>query len=431
MGWRLERSKAPLRAGFFIGLTMKITDIIEYENENTALDFKRDQYKKENYFNLLKDIISLANAETANEKLIITGLKHKPSGERDFAGIPDSEIIDEATYQNIIRDNIEPDIEISYTYTKHRGQTFGVLKILNSSEKPYMMKKDYQPLKRGDCFIRKGSNQQKAIRADFEKIYAQREKLPFTGKVKIFFSGTPQSSEIELYPAKEFLLPSERAEQEILKIIQEKETAEAITISSFNRPLFPQALLKNFTLQNSYLGGIPYPQRSIETLKENLKNLKETYQDDDLYEAIEIHSERINIDITNNANEYITDAKIHVEIEPKDAIIIAEKIPKNPEHSIFKIPHSSYHDPYPEILNTNGITIIFEHMGDLKHKLKTQAFNADLRVFIAPTTEEKNVIFKVKIFAKNLPDPISQDLKIKIRPRPQAEAEAQLRTGHD
>jgi hypothetical protein len=40
-----------------------LANIIESQNEHTALDFKREQYHREKFQDLLKDVISMGNAE--------------------------------------------------------------------------------------------------------------------------------------------------------------------------------------------------------------------------------------------------------------------------------------------------------------------------------------------------------------------------------
>lgn len=35
----------------------ELLDLILFENENTRLDFKRDEYKKEDYSSFLKDVL--------------------------------------------------------------------------------------------------------------------------------------------------------------------------------------------------------------------------------------------------------------------------------------------------------------------------------------------------------------------------------------
>ena len=347
--------------------------------------------------------------------MIITGLKHFPSGEREFVGIPDSEIIDEATYQNIIRDNIEPDIEISYTYEKHRNKNFGILKILSDTEKPYMMKKDYQTLKRGDCFVRKGSNQQKATRADFEKIYNFRKQPLFDEQITIGFAGETLTTELVIHPLNNFTLPSEKAAQEIQGILADRATQAQANKNLYGIDIekIRAAALYSYP---SFFGGAPYSQRSTENLRENLENIKETYKKNDEYAISELFSEKINIAITNTANEYITDAEIQIEIQHKNTIIVAESIIPEPNDSLLNIPIVHTLKNYPEVTNAKDKIHIRQRIGDIRHHRTTIAFNEDLRFICKQTNQPEEIYLDVKIFAKNIPHPIPKTLKLIISP---------------
>lgn len=41
---------------------LTLDEIIEFENESTYLDFKREEYRSQEYEKLIKDVISMANA---------------------------------------------------------------------------------------------------------------------------------------------------------------------------------------------------------------------------------------------------------------------------------------------------------------------------------------------------------------------------------
>ncbi len=134
-----------------------IDELIRYENENSSLDFKVVQYTKDKHEDLIKDILSMANANVEGEKYIIVGVKHKTSNDRDIIGIKKEDFSDSATYQQLIRENIEPDILIEYSPYEIDGKYVGIFRIKEANNKPYMMKKDFgKKLKKGDCFIRKG-----------------------------------------------------------------------------------------------------------------------------------------------------------------------------------------------------------------------------------------------------------------------------------
>lgn len=59
---------------------MELTDLIQYENEKTGLDFKAVMYKADKFDDLLKDIMAMANASLEEDRYIVVGVKHHPSG---------------------------------------------------------------------------------------------------------------------------------------------------------------------------------------------------------------------------------------------------------------------------------------------------------------------------------------------------------------
>jgi len=116
-------------------------DLIKCENENTSLDFKGIQYEKKQHENLIRDIMSMANADVGNDRHIIIGVNHKASGDREILNIKRRDFIDSAIYQQIIRENIEPEIKLDYLPYEYEGKLLGILKISNCFDQPYMMKK--------------------------------------------------------------------------------------------------------------------------------------------------------------------------------------------------------------------------------------------------------------------------------------------------
>ncbi|MEQ1486801.1 ATP-binding protein, partial [Methyloglobulus sp.] len=188
-----------------------IDDIIEYENEHSCLDFKRSQYLKPQYGELLKDIIAMANVISEEVKLIVIGIKHLPNGVREFHSIIDKDFIDAATYQQLIRENIEPDLQVNYESYRYKDNLFGIFHLLDCSNPPYLLKKDFgDKLKKGDCFIRKGSHQTRINRSDLDKFYESKNKKPnFSEVIEIGFLNTSCFKEITIQTTNLNDLPSE------------------------------------------------------------------------------------------------------------------------------------------------------------------------------------------------------------------------------
>lgn len=54
---------------------MELEWLIKNETENTTLDFKREQYLKPKYSDLIKDVISMANTPIGKRSILLLVLK--------------------------------------------------------------------------------------------------------------------------------------------------------------------------------------------------------------------------------------------------------------------------------------------------------------------------------------------------------------------
>jgi len=399
--------------------------IIEYENEHTRLDFKRDQYTKQKHDEFLKDVIAMANAIGEGEKLIIIGVKHSPNGEREIHPIQDSEFVDDATYQQIVRENIEPDLHISYKPFRHKDQLLGIFHLTNCNNPPYLLKKDYGKLKKGDCFIRKGSHKTPISRSDLDKIYEIKNKnSKFVGVIDIGFSETHFSQEITISTVNRDDLPSEKAAEKIRQILtvkkqeQEQRLREKKELESKQRIAYPNIDISNLVQIHSPFGNIPYEERSILTLEKNLKEVKETYQKDDIYEIFEVRSFRLNFEIFNNSDEYLQDASVRIEIPKKEDYIIAKEIMRKSEHNPLEIQMPIVNTPfgrcYPKVEFLEDKILIQENIGDIKHQMTTEAFDYGVRLVVIEIPENGIIPIDFKLFGKNLPQPIHKKLTIHV-----------------
>jgi len=392
-------------------------DLIKYENENTSLDFKAIQYKKSQHEDLIKDIMSMANADVENDRYIIIGVNHESSGDREIFNIKKGDFIDSAIYQQIIRENIEPEIKIDYSPYKYKGKLLGIFKISGCSDKPYTMKKDFGELKKGDRFIRKGTHISRMIRRDLDAIIEKKiKKDRFDGKIQLSFSGYISSQEIELAAISEIKLPSQRAAEKIKGIIKEKQLVKIKTQDADFTKISSIFELQKRLIENPFrvanpLSPIPYEQRTLEELQENLKEIDQTYHDDDYYELFELNSHKINISILNEGHKYIEDASIQLQIKKMQGLFIADKVYEKPK---FVIVPSYESANYPEVDHTKSSIVIYQAIGDVKHHLPINAFKVPIRIVFLDQLTGKVIEIKCKIFGKNLIEPLTETLKIKI-----------------
>ncbi|MEG7965560.1 ATP-binding protein [Bacillus cereus group sp. Sample30] len=381
--------------------------LVKYEREGTSLDFKREQYQKENNKDLIKDIMSMANAPTKGEKYIIVGVKDKTDGTKEFHSISRESFVDQATYEQIIRENIEPTIEFSYFPFELDGCLLGVFEVGPCNNPPYMMKKDFQGLKKGDCYIRRGSQQDRLTRRDLDELLLFRLHQYLNGKISVGFNKRLETK-IVIEGNQEVKFPSDLAKEKIEEELNRREREEEDAM---------------FVLQHMWVppfGSLPYEKRSTEELRENLKNVKENYSDDDCYYVGEEISNKFNIILRNDGDKYLEDVSIRMKIPREDGIIVMDRIHTKPLSGIQalrtslsggEMTNTMY---YPSVEKEEHYYIVEAEIGALKHQQNTEAFGEELRVAFGPKACGKVLNWEYTIYAKNLPKPIVGELTIEV-----------------
>ena len=291
----------------------------------------------------------------------------------------------------------------------------GIFKISQCNKKPYMMKKKFKELEIGHCWIRKGSHQFRMTREDHDRIIAKRMSCnEFNGKVKIYFSNYAQDQEITLPTAKDIQLiqlPSERAANKIREILKRKKSSPNPIRYPAMTPIFGHR--------------VPYEERSIEELEENLRDVKETYEDDDCYEFFELRSHKLNITILNEGDAYIEDASLQIDIDKMDGLFISKKNYEEPKDSSdfsYSIVNFDL-GRYPEVEDIGSFIRIHNssllgRMGkwDIKHQIPEEAFLEPLRILFSKNLAGQIIQVKCKLYGKNLREPFEAKLRIKVVP---------------
>lgn len=390
-----------------------IDELLEYGNESLNLDFKGAQYKKEKHEEFIKDIVSMANADTNDERYIIIGVKYTSEMEKELQGIDKKDFIDDAVYQQIIRENVEPDINFEYLLYEYENKFFGVFRIENCTDKPYLMKKEYKRLEKGDSWIRKGTHQPRMIRRDFDNIYEQKMALiGFNGPVDIFFEEN-MLDDIIIHTAGDIILPSEQNAKSIRQAIAQKKNpiAEKQTLSGLDR-ISDIALYGNFGIK-------PYSVRTLEELEENLNDVKKDFAEDDAYFLFEEKGYRLNLFIENRGEEYIEDGQIHVYVPKVDGLRVASRVTEKPERDSFRISapviYSTDGPRYPIITESDKYIVIKRYFKNIKHHIPIPAFEIPVRIFFSNKLDNTPIELKCEIFGKNLKKPLSKLLKIHLR----------------
>lgn len=401
---------------------MEFRELIEL-NEGPTLDFKKEEYKKESKQDLIKDIMAMANSLNNNVKRIIIGVKKTPIN-TEVLGLECVE--DVASYENIIQENVEPNINFNYeAYNYSDDITLGVFEIYDNNDRPYMMKKDCGGLKKGDIWIRKGTRNSRATRADLDKMIKLREGFVSSEEVSIGF-GKNFDNEITLKRStlKKEDFPSEKEKERLTELL--KKLNERYYDESGNPLDLVKGKTKNELFANTLFSGFDDSKRAIradmngltvtylnkDELLEEIDNVSSNYSDWDNYYIFEEHSERINFYIRNEGRGFLENVKIQI-IFDTDGIMIADEIYDKPA-GIFDKYRPTINN-YPYVYYEANSIIVEEEYNYIRHKDVSELLEEDLRVVIPPNYEKETVEIRYIINAKNIPEPIKGNLRIVIQ----------------
>lgn len=144
-------------------------------NESNKIDFKRNQYPLENdkqKSELIKDIVSIANAKGDENGYIVLGIESKRNGSKVRFDIKNH--YDDAMLQQIVKDKVNPPPIFTYNPYQEENLSFGIIVIPKSKNRPYVIIKDYGILRRNAVYVRRGSSTDEATREELEEMFHER-----------------------------------------------------------------------------------------------------------------------------------------------------------------------------------------------------------------------------------------------------------------
>lgn len=407
---------------------MNLEELIRFENENTNLDFKKEEYRKEKNEDLIKDVMSMANAISEETKYIIIGIKCYPDSKKEFQGI--SSIMDQANLENVIQENIEPLLRFKYYSYNIDDKMFGVIEIGENRNRPYMMKKDYGKLKKGEMWIRKGSRQTRVTREDLDRMILKKSQSVFLDKAKVgFHENLKDHLVIEIPRINESLLPSNiglERYNELLKDLRNYKKQESIELSKdkFQNAIsglgnmFGDYRSSNQSIKAGYNEFNLPVYYTEEDLLKKINNIKNVYYENDYYFRFEENSLKLNFYILNSASVFLEDVEINFRFD-KSIFFVSEHLPEKPQTTSQMIRYSvsnvqSFMTNYPYVTLEGSYYRVEETFVNLRHKETTKIFDEDLRVCVFKDAIGHKHEIPYKISAKNLPDPVEGLLNITV-----------------
>lgn len=375
-----------------------IEDIILNESECGYVEFKVEQYLKNAPAAFVKDMMAMANSSYVGNKYIIIGVEEKDNVKK-LHGMT-TRLEDPSRYDQLIHENIEPEIRFSSRMVEVEGKNYGVFTIEGCDDKPYMMKKDLPSLLKGECYIRKGTSVARLVRRDLDAIWEKKLKTArFDGDVKIGL--VVDSNPDGLVTIHRLVdLPSDIEADNIRWTVQNRKSGHLGTLRML-----------------AAIGTSKYNYMDDEELEDELANVKTTFRDEDRYHKFEKLGAKINFILTNTGTTYLENVSVTIKLPLIPGLEIAPK--KYPRPDIFAIGGGladmnfiTQRQKYPTVIEKADEYEISQPYGDLAHQQPAKLFITDLRVFATHELAGKKLTGRVKIYGKNLPHPLEREIQI-------------------
>lgn len=174
-------------------------EIIKKNTESDYVDFKKEIYdfsKPQQKEEFLKDILAMANSGFKAEKYIIFGVKEDATSKK-IVGVNLEQVKDQATYQQIIRENIEPDIEFEMKMFQKADCDICCF-IINGNNRPYIIKKMFGKINAGFSHKRINTTRTPLLRRDLDEIYEEKKNVLQTKLANIKWEQNEYSKELLL-----------------------------------------------------------------------------------------------------------------------------------------------------------------------------------------------------------------------------------------
>lgn len=141
-------------------ITKELIESLLWEEEGSALDFKREQYplaaaSVEQKSELLKDILAFTNAFGRADAFIMVGVEEVKGGRSRVIGV--KEQLEDAHVQQFVNAKVQRPIQFSYRAAEHNGLPIGIIHIPRQ-RRPVYSTRNFGKVRENIVYIRRGSS---------------------------------------------------------------------------------------------------------------------------------------------------------------------------------------------------------------------------------------------------------------------------------
>ena len=363
---------------------------------DSGTHFRKDPYGARGARELLRDVMALANAEVDGPRYIIVGIEVDSDGRRSFCPVNAGDFDGKPDYVSLVRDHIEPELNIRYECAYINGQRIGCFEITGCREQPYMMRIDYsETLRRGDAYIRVNNAIIKMGRQQLHcQFKAHFQNSISANSIEIGFPGEVIHKELHLNCRDLTELPSAIAAAKLEQLMQaqlDTKGADSLVARMLHARLYDPVQ--------------PYVSRSPEDLLLEMGQIRARYAAEDHKYLFGGNASGIQAVVYNQSDEAILDASLVMLMPKDDEFHVADR----PPHASQRLDNDSTY-PIVDVLE-NAIRIT-QRIGDIPAGEPFAIFPTPVLVCAGPGLAGRKFGIRYSLTGQNLRSPPEGKLRL-------------------
>lgn len=383
----------------------KLSDLVRFENANSALAFRKTPYGRKERETLLVDVLALANARASGPRFLVLGVEDEVGGKRGLKGVDKRTLAGLlAFYKQTITEFVEPALGLSMRTLQIQDRTVAVIVLRDCDGQPYLLSRNVsERLRKGDGWIRRGAHQARLGHADLKSMFnTQTLSGPAGCEIQVVFDGAALATSMELPVMPLTSRPSEQARERIHGLLEAKKAAH-------DRLGKTDTWMDRLAYARVHGADQPYETQSPMSLLQQLGKSEEENEAADQYYEYELRAHKMNLAIVNIGDGPLSSAAITLEIAKTDGVAVADRI-----YPPVGVEPDDVPQGYPDVQSGKKCTRISADVRQVSPGERVAAFQQPLRLLLREPAAKNKLSIKYTLSGKELREPVSGSLTIKI-----------------
>ncbi len=383
----------------------KLTDLIRYENANSALAFRATPYAPDDHEALIVDLLALANARVTGSRVLVLGVEDEVGGVRRIQGVERKALEGlGAAYSKTAREYIRPSLRFSLNSLHVDDRVLAVIVLKDCDDKPYALGRDLSgSLCAGTTWIRRGSRQDRLDPPDLAKLFGKKFSTGRSEKaVTVGFEGTQMPTRVSLPALPLSRMPSELARERIEGQLESRKAAH-------ERFGATDTWLDRLTFARLNGADKPYKTQTQVSLLIELGQTEKDNEAADRYYEYELRAHLVNLVIENSGDDTLNGASVVISIPVMDGIGVADRIYPPVGIEIGDVPKG-----YPKVDFGERQIQVVTKIDQLESGARQKLFRQPLRLMLREPAVGRNLPINYTVLAGELREPVSGSLTVAV-----------------